>query len=206
MILISQIINDLIDEDKSLSSALLKAKVLASRIQNQELLDWVNNELSGYKNEENLPSYRRKIKNELKGDFVNANMNYTNAKISTDGLEKSFEKSLKRTDFTESIISLERLINSEEASIKSESIKADFVTLIEENWRKMGNPLLKIKFVNKSISKISVIQVVTNVRNKLLDVMLELDGKYSDFTELKDLKIKSEEISSIVNNTIYQEH
>ena len=47
MELISQIINDLIDEEKSLNSALLKTKVLASRIQNQNLLDWINNELSG---------------------------------------------------------------------------------------------------------------------------------------------------------------
>ena len=43
MELVSQIINDLVDDQKSLNSALLKTKVLASRIQNVELLYWVNN-------------------------------------------------------------------------------------------------------------------------------------------------------------------
>ncbi|WP_432670899.1 hypothetical protein [Flavobacterium sp. SM2513] len=201
MELISQIINDLIDEDKSLNSALLKTKVLASRIQNQELLNWVSNELSGY-NSDNLPDYRREIQNELKGSFINGHMKYTNTQIPTDGLDINFEKKLRTTDFSESISSLESLVSKEKSSTLSGAIRAELASIIENNWQSMGNPYLQIISVYKSISKSSVIEIITNVRNKLLDFMLELDGKYGDLTEIKDLKMKKEEISSIVNNTI----
>ncbi|MBC5836191.1 hypothetical protein G6N05_14850 [Flavobacterium sp. F372] len=202
MELISQIINDLIDEEKSLNSALLKTKVLASRLQNQELLNWVNNELSGYKSTDKLPDYRREIQNDLKGSFLNGSMKYTNTQIPTIGLDKDFEKKLRFTDFIESISSLENLVSKEESSTLSGTIRAELSSLIEENWQNMGNPYLQLISVYKSMSKSSVIEIITNVRNKLLDFMLELDGKYGDLTEIKDLKMKKEEISSIVNNTI----
>lgn len=202
MELISQIINDLIDEEKSLNSALLKTKVLASRIQNQDLLNWVNNELSGYKNTNEIPNYRIGIDNELKGTFLNGYTKYSNTQIPTIGLDKSFEKKLRTTDFIESISSLEKLVSSEKSSTLTGAIRAELSSLIEENWINMGNPYLQLISVYKSISKSSVIEIITNVRNKLLDFMLELDGKYGDLTEIKDLKMKKEEISSIVNNTI----
>jgi len=202
MELISQIINDLIDEEKSLNSALLKTKVLASRIQNQELLNWVNNELSGYKNTIELPDYRKEIQNELKGNLLNGYTKYTNIQIPTTGLDKIFEKNLRTTNFTESISSLESLISKVESSTLSAAVRAELSSIIEDNMQSMGNPYLQIISVYKSISKSSIIEIITNVRNKLLDFMLKLDGEYGDLTEIKDLKMKKEEISSIVNNTI----
>jgi len=202
MELISQIINDLIDEEKSLNSALLKTKVLASRIQNQELLNWVNNELSGYKNTNELPDYRKEIQNELKGNILNEYTKYTNIQIPTTGLDKTFEKKLRTTNFTESISSLESLVSNEKSSTLSAAVRAELSSIIEDNWQSMGNPYLQITSVYKSISKNSIIEIITNIRNKLLDFMLKLDGEYGDLTEIKDLKMKKEEISSIVNNTI----
>jgi hypothetical protein len=206
MELLSQIINDLIDEEKSLNSALLKTKVLSSRIQNQELLNWVNNELSGYKNIDELPDYRKELNNELKGSFLNGTMKYTNAQIPTVGLDDDLEKKLRTTDFTEGINSLERLVSSEDSSSLSGSIRAELSSLIENNWINMGNPYLQLISVHKSIPKSLIVGIITNVRNKLLDFTLELDAKYGDLTEIKDLKMKKEEISSIVNNTIINGH
>ena len=56
MKLIGDIINELVDSDKSIASPLLKTKVLASRLKNNDLLTWVNSELSGYIND--VPNYR----------------------------------------------------------------------------------------------------------------------------------------------------
>ncbi|WP_073019200.1 AbiTii domain-containing protein [Flavobacterium micromati] len=202
MELVSQIINDLIDEEKSLNSALLKTKVLASRIQNEVLLNWVNNELSGYLNTNKIPNYRREINNELKGTFINGTMKYTNTQVPTIGLDKSFEKKLRTTDFIESISMLEKLIISNKSSTLNGAIRAELSSIIEENWINMGNPYLQLISVYKSMPKSSVVEIIINVRNKLLDFMLELDGKYGNLTEIKDLTMKKEEISSIVNNTI----
>ena len=59
MKLIHEIINELIDTDKSISSPLLKTKVLASRLQNDVLLNWVSYELKGYHTGGDLPDYRK---------------------------------------------------------------------------------------------------------------------------------------------------
>ncbi|MEZ7500823.1 hypothetical protein QO200_19100 [Flavobacterium sp. Arc3] len=202
MELVSQIINDLVDDQKSLNSALLKTKVLASRIQNVELLDWVNGELSGYKNYADLPIYRKNIFNDLKGSYMNGSMKYTNIQIPTAGLDKEFEDRLRSIEFMDSITGLEKLINSEKSSTLTSPIRAEITALIEENFQNMGNPYLQVISVYRVISKNSIVEIINNVRNKLLDFMLEIDGKFGDITEIKDLRMKKEEVSSIVNNMI----
>lgn len=201
MELISQIINDLLDDQKSLSSALLKTKVLARRIQNDELLNWVNNELVGYKNFEHLPDYRKEIFNGLKGNFINGPKKYTNVQIPTSGLDTKFEAKLRATEFFDSVTSLESL-RLEDSSVLYSPLSAEITALIEENWRSMGNPYLQLFSANKVIPKTSIVEILSNIRSKLLDFMLEFDGKFGDLTEINDLRMKKDEISSIVNNTI----
>jgi hypothetical protein len=56
---IEKIIEDLTSTAKTLTDPLLKTKVLASRIGNDHLSKWVDDELKGYPGDDgNLPSYR----------------------------------------------------------------------------------------------------------------------------------------------------
>jgi hypothetical protein len=55
---IEQIIGELSDSGKSLEGPLLNTKVLASRIKNDEIRDWARRELVGYRDLDELPSYR----------------------------------------------------------------------------------------------------------------------------------------------------
>ena len=59
MSLLDEIRSDLTNQSADLSNTLRKAKVLASRIGLDEFREWVDSELSGYKDLEKLPSYRR---------------------------------------------------------------------------------------------------------------------------------------------------
>jgi len=45
---ITDIVNQLTDTTSSLTSILLKVKVLAVRLKNQRLIDWVTKEIEGY--------------------------------------------------------------------------------------------------------------------------------------------------------------
>lgn len=58
MTLLRDIQNSAIDSDGKLSDLLRKCKVLAARLQNEELSQWVDAELNGYPSQENLPAYR----------------------------------------------------------------------------------------------------------------------------------------------------
>jgi len=70
MNLIGAIINELMDYDKSISSPLLKTKVLAHRIKNDRLSSWVEGEIGGFSEDVELPDYR-KSKGILMGNFMN---------------------------------------------------------------------------------------------------------------------------------------
>lgn len=202
MKLISQIINELIDNDKSLNGALLKTKVLASRIQNTELLDWVSRELSGYKSTDELPDYRKDIQTYLRGSYLNGYTKYTNQPIPTVGMEKMFQDSLLSESFLESISALENLNKPDNSSSLSIPLRAEIVSLIEENWVNMGNPYLQLMNVSKIIGKNSIVQVLSKVRNKLLDFMLAIDQEFGYLTEIDELKDKNNKISTIMSQTI----
>lgn len=201
MKLINDIINELIDTEKSISSPLLKTKVLASRLQNEVLLNWVSNELKGYDSSINLPDYRRYHGN-ITGTYINGNIQYNDQPVPTIGLKREFEESLRSMDFRQSISSLETL-NGENKSGKLEhTFPAELTGLIQENWRKMGNPYLQLVNCKKSIPANTVVEILAFVRNNLLDFMLKIDSEFGNITEIEELKTKKEEIATIMNQTI----
>ncbi|SFN06142.1 hypothetical protein SAMN05421594_0730 [Chryseobacterium oleae] len=202
MNLISQIVNELIDDKSSLNGALLKTKVLASRIGNQQLLKWTNAELSGYNNLDDLPEYRKNIWNALKGNVLNGNMKYTDYEIPTMNLDNEFEESLRNTNFPDSISALESLLQLDGGGHLGTPLRREIVHMLEENWKAMGNPYLSIISCNKIISQSSIVAIISSVRSKLLDFMLAIETEFGESVEIKDLKSKNDEITSIMHQTI----
>lgn len=201
MKLISDIINELVDSEKSINSPLLKTKVLASRLQNLQLLEWVSNELKGYESEKNFPEYRIFYGN-ITGTYLNGNMQYSNQPVPTIGLEKSFDNSLRSVRFTQSISSLENFIKLDESGMLEYTFPAEITALIEQNWRKMGNPYLQLINCRRTISIHSMNEILSVVRNNLLDFMLKIDIEFGNLTEIEELKTKYKEIANIMNHTI----
>jgi len=201
MKLINDIINELIDTDKSISSPLLKTKVLASRLQNDVLLNWVSNELKGYDSTNNLPDYR-KHKGNITGTYINGNMQYNDQPVPTIGLKRELEEVLRSMDFNQSIASLEILKGEIKSGTLEHTFPAELTGLIQQNWRKMGNPYLQLVNCKKSISVNAVVEILSYVRNNLLDFMLKIDSEFGNITEIDELKTKKEEIATIMNQTI----
>ena len=57
--MLNEIRDDLVNESVELSNTLRKAKILASALGLRELREWADFELSGYLEEDQVPSYRR---------------------------------------------------------------------------------------------------------------------------------------------------
>lgn len=108
MKLIGDIINELVDTEKSVVSPLLKTKVLASRLRNTELLDWVNNELNGYDVQGEVPDYR-KCEGNVSGTYLNGRMQVNDQPLPTAGLPEELERITRRMDFYHSVATLESL-------------------------------------------------------------------------------------------------
>ena len=58
MDIINQLIDGLADKSNNLTDIMIKTKVLSYKLKNQELIDWIDNELNGYDNNI-VPRYRR---------------------------------------------------------------------------------------------------------------------------------------------------
>ncbi|MFT5469987.1 MAG: hypothetical protein ACI8UO_005111 [Verrucomicrobiales bacterium] len=67
--LLHQIQQEAINASDDLATLLRKCRVLAQRLENADLKAWVMNELEGYSNEDEVPSYRVKTNCVLIGDY-----------------------------------------------------------------------------------------------------------------------------------------
>lgn len=90
MKLLESIIKDLIITNVPLNDPLLKTKVLASRIENYQLLEWVNSELNGYIEDAILPDYRVEY-GVLMGNYLNGGFQISNAQILIPNISKEFK-------------------------------------------------------------------------------------------------------------------
>lgn len=55
----SKIIKEFVNEEISLEKTLRRLTVFANDLESQDFMDWVDKELSGYKEEDKLPDYRK---------------------------------------------------------------------------------------------------------------------------------------------------
>ncbi|KOY86240.1 hypothetical protein AD998_08860 [bacterium 336/3] len=200
MELINTIINELVDTNKSITSPFLKAKVLASQIQNSELLKWVNDEIQGYE-QENLPDYRVKY-GYLQGDYINGNSHLKNQPILT-GLGKDIEEEIKRIRFTQSLQELESMLSKESDTIIRNLLVPQLVKLVEQSIKRVPENRAFNLIHLEVITSITVVNnILSVVRNKLLDFMLKITEEFGQTVEIKDLKENKEKVNTIMNHTI----
>lgn len=200
---IDEIINELIDSEKSITSALLKTKVLASKLKNFELLNWTNNELSGYLNIESeaLPKYRISGCNII-GSYLSGNYKVNNQAIPTKGLPKKAEELISNFYFHQGIATLEAMEKESNSGQIEQLFPSEIQTLIENNLKKKGNPFIQIIKVKKVASIRVITQILSVVRSKLLDFMLKINEEFESVTNIEELKTENEKITFIMNQTI----
>ena len=201
MKLISDIINELVDTKISLTSPLLKTKLLASRVNNDALRNWVNNELNGYEKNDKLPDYRKHT-GQLKGTYYNHGALFQNQQIPTTGLDKKMVEIMHSFDIYEGIEPLETYKESDSSGTLEATFGAELTAIIQKNWRDMGNPYLNLMEVKRYASVRIIKQVLGSVRNKLLDFMIAIDEAFDSKTEFEDLRRENKKVEAIMTKTI----
>lgn len=204
MKLISDIINELVDTEKTIGSPLLKTKVLAHRVGSYELLEWVNKELEGYHDDDELPKYRQGL-GSIIGTFTNGNRQYTNQPLPIGKLDSSTLNNLEIFKFQQGITSLESLVDSRKYADSDRiytSLHPEVIYLINEYIRDLGNPYFQLVNAKSVISINVAVNVISVIRTKLLDFMLKIDDDFGSLTEIEELKDKVKEIDKIMQHTI----
>lgn len=202
MQLIETITNELTDVNLSLTSPLLKTKLLASRIGNQTLLTWVTNELNGYKNQAELPEYR-KTTGEIVGDYINGTNMVKNHVLPIPSFDSSFDDELRSFELFDGIEPLEQM-----SALYNENLLKPFnqgqVTIFQNLLANHANTFMNFSLmsVGVRVPASTVKKVLNAVRNQLLDFMIGLETEFGLEVKIETLQSNKQKITTIMSTTI----
>jgi len=198
MQLVDEIIELLSASKPSLENALFKAQVLAHKLGEEDLKKWVDSELKGYPGREALPPYRV-LHVTVMGNFSNGAYRYSDQPLPIMKVEKRLREKLETTHLTQSIAVIEKWSKSE----------SDLATVIApEMYGVLSKGLGGGYSVERAWGKHSVgamLQVVVEVRSRLLDLALQLADRIPREPETSQIKAVSKEmaVGEIFRNAVF---
>ncbi|PZD76651.1 hypothetical protein [Mesonia sp. K7] len=194
--MIKEIIDELTETEKSLVNPLLKAKVLANRLGNTELLNWVDKELKGYVG---TPPKYRIVKTRMTCDISVGGMIYKeNTPFPVLFLnDKELQNFFMQFDIKDGIETIENyFVGGNDTLIKP--LGVDFDSIITQHLQK-NNFQGRVHNIQISSYKTEVIQCLSNVRNIFLNLMLELE---KEFPDVEDVSKEPQDVKEEISNKI----
>lgn len=195
----SKIIKDLVNETASLSSILIRTKILAVDLGNDDFISWLNHEIEGYPINEKLPDYRIE-KGVLKGSYVKGNYKLTDVNLPLGDMPEEIKSDILAINFTESISGLEELLKNCKDGRLTKTLNADLYHGIAV----FNNDLsMCIIAAYVACSSHTVKDILSKVTNRVLDILLLLEKEFGCLDEL-DLEMgqKTQEDINSINNRI----
>lgn len=188
--ILQQLQRDSLNPDVRVSDLLRKAKVVASKLNLSEFLEWIEKELGGYQPTDNIPKYRI-VGTELKS----YNPYHGWQPIIFSNLETADMVSRRGT--TSSVGELDSLINSGEDNFA--------IMLTSQTKQHIMKAIGFQTDVNCFVEKVSLVGILDAVRNLLLDWTLKLEkagvrGEGLMFTENDEKNAQQVAVTYNINN------
>ena len=116
----SKIIKDLANGTIDTATALKRTKVLLSELNDSQLLHWVNCELTGYSDDEELPDYRV-VYGQLMGSYFKGSMTrymqWTNVSLPLGNMPEELQEALLSIRLSEGSVPCKIYLSSMKATI-----------------------------------------------------------------------------------------
>lgn len=198
MQLIDEIIDLLSSASPNVENALFKTQVLAHRLGEGELSQWVEFELKGYPKDAELPSYRI-IPITVMGNASNGAYRVSEQPLPLMHLDKSLREKLDENHLTQSIAVIEGWCSDEKHL--SIVIAPEFYPLLNKG---LGNGY-QIERAWGKTSMGAMVQVVTEVRARLLEFALKLSDRLPPEAKREDMKQISKEahVGDLFHNSVF---
>lgn len=197
----SQIIKDLAQDKITIESALRRLLVISYELDNSELQKWIENELNGYTNNSIIPDYRKNVTYMIMYSGYNASTLIRQQPLSESYFDKELQDIIKTRVIKDGVNILENSIKS-----KSEIIfnLIDFAGVVSHN----SGGLIRCIRLEQIISKTTFLQILSNVKTKSIQLLLELEKEFGLLDDLDiDLSDKSKdelrEVNDKITNKIY---
>lgn len=197
--LIDEIVQLLSDDSHPVTGGLLKTKVLLHKIGRPELVTWVNSELSGYDRSAAVPDYRT-IGGRVVGNVSNPVMRYSHHPLPIKHLKKEIQDSLTKIELRDPIATLQDLAAGEGDAI-SFSLPMEITPKLSEP---LGNSFgVEAAWVECSTS--AIIGVISQVRSRLLDFVLNLQSAIGENMPDADLRERANklDVTSLFNGAVF---
>lgn len=200
--MIKKIINELATDSISLSKALTMSKIIASDIGSSSFKAWIKNELEGYNNKTELPDYRQ-----LPCDLVAKEYylsGYHDRPVDAHAFDAKLQKdcgfSMYIMYVVQSITTIEEMISNRNDGEINLSIPPFALEFFKRNSFDARDIYSIVQVASVSQARNIVIQV----KNKLLDTLIELSEQFPDFkSDIFINPMNKEKADGIVTFNIY---
>ena len=182
----------LYDSNNSLSMLLLEAKSIAEEYEDKGLIDFLNNEINGYKAEDAIPEYR-KIRSQIVVDIsdVYGQEQFREKVIDFSLLSEKVGFDLEISYSPDGISFLENAIKALTKSTAIKSIPKQLVKMLDETFH-FNNPQLHITSAYHKIPTASLKYILEKVRQDLIISFQKLSkiDKKKDFAIVSSPELK----------------
>jgi hypothetical protein len=173
----SQLMKDVADTSKPLSSILLQARLLARELRSEELNKWVKLELNGYADANDVPDYRivnPRYFGYFNGPFGSATKNVP---LSTSYFPEEFRDLVANFPMPQNIASIEQLLasNTEVYNIpqSGEVVEAFRIYDVQISMQVLNH-------VNGVFTKPAVAGILHTIRTRLLEFLVQLTEQHPE--------------------------
>lgn len=202
----SQLLRDAVSGKEKIENILLRLKVILSELKNENIMNWVNGELEGYNDKKVLPPYRAFKGNIIGTYFVNINTQYNNQSVPLQFLisEEEIDK-LRTIEMTDGIGTIQNILQG-----KNRESYAYARVIPTEYCYAISTEELQITGMRVIVPSNRMDGIVSHVKTKLVDVIMELEKEFENIDEL-DIRSQMEENNSashvinIIENIIYDQ-
>lgn len=200
----SKVIKDFVKNNINVEVALKQLKVLLCDFDKDEIKNWIDCELQGYKGDNfELPEYRI-CNGILKGTFLNYNVKASNVAIPlSSNMDEKIRELCSRVEFPQGVAALEDMCNqiqNNEGSI-GKQIPPDVLPYIQNYSNISMTCLLSAQI---EVSPTAVRNMISNIQNRILDILLLLEKEFGCLDDLDiDFSEKTEESLVILQNNIF---
>jgi hypothetical protein len=172
--LLQQIQTEALETHGDLAALLRRCRILAQRLNLEELKEWVTSELEGYAQNDTLPAYRKIETNLILAHFNGfAGAQLKNAQIPTTAIPEQLREPLTHVYFHEAIAEIAQMLRDNTDGIRA-PWPVEAVRLIGQGDIYQGYFLMQaLRVVNNSALR----GILDQVQNRILNFALELEAK-----------------------------
>lgn len=195
--MINTLIEDFAGDRVSISIALSMSKVIAKRLGIENFSSWVTNELNDYPLDSTVPEYR-KFPCQIKGEVMDAyGRKSTGVILDVTRLNEQLDFDLYKHEEKQSIQNIEYVLSKSDGHYVGVPFPQNIVRGIP-----LGDRTVTLLSAYKEVPKSDVNEILIQVKQRLLDLLLEIESKYPEVAKT-DKALNKDEVELVSNMVTY---